>query len=137
MSLFETAKKLVDEDRQKDYGNPQKLWSIVAKGWEIIFSFGISARTCIMAMLWLKLARELIKPKKDNRDDLGGYLLILDRLEDNNEQTIQGSMDTEGDLSPRPTVVDGEDTVDRDSEPAERGGLLGVKSILGRISRSQ
>ena len=61
------------------------MWALVAQGWELIFRVGgVSPRTCILAMLWLKIAREIINPKKDNRDDMEGYAYILHKLEDDN-----------------------------------------------------
>ena len=137
MSVLDKGEDLVDGDRQQDYGDPKRVWTVIAKGWDVIFSFGVTARTAIIAMMWLKIARELIKPKQDNRDDLGGYLLILDRMEKENEQTFQRRVDTEGDLPRRDSVVDGEDTADRDTQPPRRGGMLRIKSILGRISGNQ
>jgi hypothetical protein len=88
-----------------------------------------------MAMMWLKIARELVKPKKDNRADLGGYLLILDRMENSNEQGIQGRVDTIGSVFERESVVDGEDTSDGDIQPTKGTGMLRVESLLGRVFR--
>lgn len=77
---------MVEEDRYKDYGDPQILWGIVSKLWCVLFKcFGINQKSAVAAMVMLKLAREMIKSKQDNRDDIEGYAYILGKLEDNNE----------------------------------------------------
>lgn len=62
------------------YGDPSTLWEMVSKGWEVIFRDGVTKERAVMAMIWLKMVRELRKPHKDNIDDMGGYLHILDRM---------------------------------------------------------
>jgi hypothetical protein len=36
-------------------------------------------------MIWLKMVRELRVPAQDNRDDIGGYLHILDTMVKNDK----------------------------------------------------
>jgi hypothetical protein len=99
MRLFEDAVRLVDQDRQEDYGNPQKLGQAIVKGWEIIFSFGFSYKTYCYAMMWLKMCREMTNHKEDNDRDLLGYLLMKVKEDEKNEQTLQRGVDTERDIS--------------------------------------
>ena len=81
MQLFSEGKRLVEEDRQKDYGDPKRLWSIVAQFWGLLFQiFGMTPRTCAAAMLLLKVIRELINHKQDNLDDIEGYAYIIGKL---------------------------------------------------------
>jgi hypothetical protein len=45
----------------------------------------VTPERCILAMIWLKMVRELRVPAKDNRDDMGGYLHILDMMVKNDK----------------------------------------------------
>lgn len=78
------ALRLVDEDRNKDYGDPKVLWTMVAKGWEVIFSKGFGYKNCMFAMVWLKMCRELVIHKEDNGVDALAYMLM--KLRDDDEQ---------------------------------------------------
>lgn len=76
------ALRLVDEDRNADYGDPKVLWAMVAKGWEVIFASGFGYKNCMFAMMWLKMCRELVKHKEDNGLDTLAYLLMKLRNDD-------------------------------------------------------
>lgn len=80
MSALQEGQRLVEQDRNETYGDPNILWEMVAEGWSQIFGTQIDKERCILAMIWLKTVREVIKPAKDNRDDMGGYLHILDTM---------------------------------------------------------
>lgn len=85
------ALRLVDEERDADYGDPKVLWGMVAKGWEVIFADGVDYNKCMFAMMWLKMCRELVKHKEDNGVDTLAYLLMKLRSDDE-QQAFQGDL---------------------------------------------
>lgn len=85
MSALQEGKRLVEEDRNAYYGDPHTMWTMVQQGWSVLFKDGVTPERCILAMIWLKMVRELRVPAKDNRDDMGGYLHILDMMVKNDK----------------------------------------------------
>jgi hypothetical protein len=87
VSIFEQAQKLVDGNRQNDYGTPQKNWSDIAKVWSGILGFDVTAEKAALCMVGLKCVREAYKHKEDNIIDAIGYLDITDRIVNSNKVT--------------------------------------------------
>lgn len=63
--------------RQADYGPPLDNWTDVANGWAVIFREGVTAEKCALAMIWMKVCRELNRAKRDNATDIAGYAQVL------------------------------------------------------------
>lgn len=74
------AIKLVDGDRQSDYGHPLDNWGGTAKIWSVILSkklkADITAEEAALCMVGVKLSREAFKPNFDNRVDGCGYFRV-------------------------------------------------------------
>ncbi|HEC67117.1 MAG TPA: hypothetical protein ENI23_17710 [bacterium] len=67
------AQDFTTGDRAKAYGHPFPLYSLVAKRWETIFGVPITTEQVIIAMLDVKISRELMRPNPDNPNDIAGY----------------------------------------------------------------
>ena len=79
------AHELVAGDRRKQYGDPRPLFNLIAKFWSPILKVNVTAKQVATCMVLLKLARETIRPKHDNRVDSCGYTNIMDELQSYDE----------------------------------------------------
>ncbi len=79
MNILEEANKLVDGDRNKDYGSPLEDFRRTAKMWSAIIGIEIDPRKIPLCMIALKISRECNKPKKDNLVDIAGYARTLEK----------------------------------------------------------
>ena len=80
-SVCAEADRIVAGDRQSDYGNPRDNWSVIASLWEPVLGLppgSISPETVGLAMIQVKIARQLHKPKRDNLVDVCGYAKAVD-----------------------------------------------------------
>lgn len=74
-------------DRQDDYGHPREDFTRTAIIWTALLQhklapgFHIEAEDIARCMIGVKLARDVHKGKRDNRTDIAGYAVTLDRLE--------------------------------------------------------
>lgn len=135
--LFENASAMVDDNRWKDYGDPDDVWEAITVGWRVIFAGGVTIKKAHMAMAWMKICRELKKSKYDNAIDGLAYLWMAFKEYENGEceTKLQGGVDTEGSVSARGTVADRKIPVDGDFESRERERMLRIERILGRLDR--
>lgn len=84
MSILDEAKKLVHNDRRKDYDHPASFFARQAS----MFSAAIAHKLrepltpeeANIYMILFKLNREITKPKEDNRIDGAGYFETLDMI---------------------------------------------------------
>jgi hypothetical protein len=71
--------------RGVDYGHPIDNFTDTARVWSALLHdklvTPISPEDVARCMIGLKLARDLHSPKRDNRVDICGYAITLDRLE--------------------------------------------------------
>ena len=79
-SLTDEAINLVTGDRNIDYGDPSEDFARIATGWSEIFGTAVTSTEVALAMVWLKVCREINKPKRDNIVDAIGYLLTYDAV---------------------------------------------------------
>jgi hypothetical protein len=79
-SEMNEANKLVNGERQADYGSPRENYEGIAKVWSGILSpilkRDITAEEAALMMVGLKLQRQAMKHKRDNLVDAHGYLLV-------------------------------------------------------------
>jgi hypothetical protein len=74
-------------ERGKDYGHPSVNFADAAALWTVLLKdrlapgATLSAEDVARCMIGVKLARDLHTPKRDNRVDIIGYAITLDRLE--------------------------------------------------------
>lgn len=83
MDILTEAAHLVEGDRNLSYGNPLHTgkYDIIAKLWSAIFNTPVTPKQVILAMLTLKVGRELVKHQRDNLVDIAGYARILELVE--------------------------------------------------------
>lgn len=75
------AQKIINADRQWDYGHPIDDYSRTANMWgEIMGKEGLSAYQAVLGMIAVKISREVHKPKRDNRLDIAGYAGCLEKI---------------------------------------------------------
>jgi hypothetical protein len=80
--VLEEASRLINNDRQSDYGPPSESFSRVALGWELILGAEVSAEQVALCMAWLKIARLTGggNPSDDSYIDGAGYLALAAEL---------------------------------------------------------
>ena len=79
-SICQEAHRLVNGERDQQYVSVRSNFERIAKLWEPIFGVPITAEQVGLAMVQLKIARQLNKPKRDNLVDAAGYLLCVEKL---------------------------------------------------------
>jgi uncharacterized protein DUF6378 len=85
-TVLQEANRLVNGDRQKDYGHPLDDYTKTGAFWSIILKDKlkpgetISPQDCVLMMVCLKISREMNLPKRDNRVDGAGYFGALDLI---------------------------------------------------------
>lgn len=96
-SILEEAQRLVHGDRQQDYGHPASdftrtgvFWTEALKG-KLKEGETIGPEDVALCMVFVKLSREINRPKRDNRVDGAGYLETLDMVK--NMDYLQVGMD--------------------------------------------
>jgi hypothetical protein len=79
-SILVEAMRIIDGEREEDYGQARTNFDRIATGWEVIFDKQITGRQVALAMIWLKISRDLHHPKRDNAVDIAGYAGLLERV---------------------------------------------------------
>lgn len=69
------AARIINGDRNKQYGGPEENFTRIAKIWEVIFEREFTAEDVAMAMVGVKLARFVSKAgfQPDTWIDIAGY----------------------------------------------------------------
>lgn len=86
-SVAMEAHGLVYGDREGDYGHPREDFTRTAILWTGLLQHKLADGAYIEAddigrcMIGVKLSRDVNGPKRDNRVDIAGYAITLDRLE--------------------------------------------------------
>ena len=81
-SITEEAEKIIEGERDVDYGDPVENFRRISKIAGILLGEEISPRTCCLILISVKFAREIYKHKRDNLVDIVGYSIILNLIED-------------------------------------------------------
>ena len=77
-TVLEEANRLVEGSRSNDYGSPSDNHERIATLWSVLFEQEITARQVALAMVLVKVAREVHSPKRDNLVDGAAYFHIAD-----------------------------------------------------------
>lgn len=80
-SILQEAERIVNGDRNQDYGDMNESFSNIAKGWSVIAGTEITPHQVGLMMIWLKVCRENNKHKRDNLVDVIGYAHCISKLE--------------------------------------------------------
>lgn len=72
-SVLSEAQRIVDGQRQGDYGSPEDNFARIAAMWSVLLGVEISPRKVALCMIALKLARDTHQAKRDNLVDIAGY----------------------------------------------------------------
>ncbi len=78
MDILKTALKLTTGDRHDEYGDCSVELDRVATMWSVIFKTDITPNQVALAMIALKITRQMHTNKKDNWVDIAGYARIGD-----------------------------------------------------------
>ncbi|MHC1766138.1 MAG: DUF6378 domain-containing protein [Verrucomicrobiia bacterium] len=80
-TILEEALALVRGERHETYGDASLEFHRVAAGWRVLANGQpITAEMVPLFMIWLKMVRETVQPKRDNRVDICGYAQLLEDL---------------------------------------------------------
>ena len=86
-TILEDAQDAVYGTRHDDYGHPREDFTRTAVLWtgllhdKLADGAHITPEDVARCMIAVKLSRDVHSPKRDNRVDMAGYALCLDRLE--------------------------------------------------------
>ena len=80
-SVLKEAAYIVDGDREQTYGHPSLNFERTAVLWSVIFGHPVTLRQVALALVCLKLAREVHQHKRDNLVDAIGYLRCIEKME--------------------------------------------------------
>lgn len=80
MNILEEANEVIGE-RGSDYGSVNEDFDRIAKLWSVIFDTEITGDKVALAMITLKISRQLNKHKRDNIVDIAGYARTLEMYE--------------------------------------------------------
>ena len=78
MDILKTALKLTTGDRNNEYGDCTVEFNRVATMWSVIFDTKITPNQVALALISLKITRQMHSNKKDNWVDIAGYARIGD-----------------------------------------------------------
>ena len=80
-NILEEANDLIYGDRAAAYGSAEANFRRIATGWEIILGTTITPEQVGLCMAWLKMARQVGKPNRDNLVDAAGYLGCVEKVQ--------------------------------------------------------
>lgn len=80
MTITEEAQKLVNGDRQQDYGDMQDSFQRIAGLWSAYTGIHIDALDVAKMMILLKVSRAKYQNHRDSYVDIVGYVECADRL---------------------------------------------------------
>ena len=81
-TILEEAQRLVHGNRGDDYGHPFDDFSKTALIWQAIFGIPVTPEQVALAMVGVKISREVNKPKRDNCVDGAGYFETLSMVKE-------------------------------------------------------
>jgi len=81
-NILTEANKLVNGDRNKDYGSPLEDFTRTAKMWSALKGVDFTASEVAMFMICIKLSRQTHQKKRDNIVDLAGYARCMSLCKD-------------------------------------------------------
>lgn len=74
--ILEEALEITKGERNKDYGDCKVEFDRVAAMWSVIFEKEITPNQAALAMIALKITRQMNTNKRDNWVDIAGYARV-------------------------------------------------------------
>lgn len=106
-SILEEAQRLTGGDRQSDYGHPLDDFSKVTGMAMALWGRGPQTpREHAIYMCLVKIAREVNKPKRDNRVDLAGYARTIDMIDEEEAKRAASKAQAPKSVSVRDALLD-------------------------------
>ena len=82
MNIAEEAKKIIDGQRQKDYGDMNESFGRIAGLWSSYLGFEIDKFDVAKMMILLKVSRAKHNNHRDSYVDIVGYVECIEKLSD-------------------------------------------------------
>lgn len=79
-SVLAEAEDLINGPRRESYGDVTKSFEKVAVGWSSILNVHVTPRQVALAMIWLKVCRDIYKPNREHLVDICGYGGLAEKL---------------------------------------------------------
>lgn len=79
-AILREAEALVCGDREAAYGPPSENFQRIADGWSVILGISIRGDQVALCMSWLKIARLVNGPHRDNYVDGAAYMALAGEL---------------------------------------------------------
>jgi hypothetical protein len=79
-TVLQEAERLINGPRRDAYGDVRESFDGVASGWSRIFGCEVTAEQVALAMVWLKVMREVNRHGRDNLVDIAGYAGLAEKL---------------------------------------------------------
>lgn len=94
--ILDAAKKIINGERQDQYGYPEDSFALIAKYWSTYLDRDIKPKDVAMMMALLKIAREQHQGRRDNLIDCCGYIALAEDVrqgvQDNHGDSIKGGV---------------------------------------------
>lgn len=87
-SILAEAEKIVNGQRNTDYGTATESFGRIADVASIITGKTLTPEDCCKVLMAVKMVRESFTHKRDNLVDLCGYAELLNRIEDETKERI-------------------------------------------------
>jgi hypothetical protein len=78
--LLADVSTVISGQRDVAYGKPEQNQQRIADLWSVLFGIPVTARQACIALILVKVAREVNQPKRDNLVDIAGYAAIADEV---------------------------------------------------------
>ena len=85
-NILQEADRITAGDRQRDYDHPRRNHERIAAFWRahITAKYGVdvplTAEDAAWMMIYVKAARDMFTPKRDNLVDVAGYARCIERI---------------------------------------------------------
>ena len=79
--ILAEASRLINGDRNRDYGEPVENFERIAAGWRVLLGADVAPHQVALCMAWLKMARLVETPThEDSYVDTAGYAALAGQL---------------------------------------------------------
>lgn len=95
-SVLQEADRLINGNRQADYGHPLDNYQRIAALWSAILGQPVTAEQAVLCMVAMKMARLCHSLKRDSIVDLAGYAGLLELMQVERERRLTASTPTTG-----------------------------------------